>query len=432
VFRDQWKAALDRLLSTNNFPEFTGRVCPAPCEGSCVAGLVEDPVTIKNIEFAIIERGFREGWMIPRPPETRTGKHVSIVGSGPAGLAAADQLNKMGHLVTVLERADKLGGLLMYGIPNMKLSKDKIKRRVDLMAAEGIIFKCNADVGSASMTLSSLQRGSDAVLLACGATVPRKLPVKGHELEGVHMAMDFLTQNTQALLRDGTYEAARCDGDYISAKGLDVVVIGGGDTGTDCIGTSIRHGCKSVINLELLPQPPDERDETNPWPEWPRVYRVDYGHHEGRQAFGEDPRQYCVMTKTFLADAMGRVCAVEVESVEWKKSTPADAGIKPKWELVSVPNSKKTIKADLVILALGFLGPEPNIAAAQGITLDRSSNFEAKYGDFETSVPGIFAAGDCRRGQSLVVWAINEGRLAADRIHEHITGQPHKEVEARL
>jgi len=424
VFRDQWKAALDRLLSTNNFPEFTGRVCPAPCEGSCVAGIVGDPVTIKNIEYAIIERGFREGWMVPRPPSSRTGKRVSIVGSGPAGLAAADQLNKMGHLVTVLERADEIGGLLMYGIPNMKLSKDKIKRRVDLMAAEGIIFKCNAEVGSANLSLTSIQRSSDAVLLACGATVPRKLPVKGHELEGVHMAMDFLTQNTQALLRDGTYQATECSGDYISAKGLNVVVIGGGDTGTDCIGTSIRHGAKSVINLELLPQPPEERDSTNPWPEWPRVYRVDYGHHEGREKFGEDPRQYCLMTKTFIGDAMGRVCGVEVESVEWKQNMHEDKGLKPKWELVPVPDSKKTITTDLVILALGFLGPEPDLAHSQGITLDKSSNFEATYGEFQTSVPGVFAAGDCRRGQSLVVWAINEGRLAADKIHEHITGAP--------
>jgi len=321
----------------------------------------------------------------------------------------------------------------MYGIPNMKLSKDKIKRRVDLMAAEGVIFKCNAEVGSANLSLTSIQRSSDAVLLACGATVPRKLPVKGHELEGVHMAMDFLTQNTQALLRDGTYQATECSGDYISAKGLNVVVIGGGDTGTDCIGTSIRHGAKSVINLELLPQPPEERDSTNPWPEWPRVYRVDYGHHEGREKFGEDPRQYCLMTKTFIGDAMGRVCGVEVESVEWKQNMHEDKGLKPKWELVPVPDSRKTITTDLVILALGFLGPEPDLALAEGITLDKRSNFEATYGEFQTSVPGVFAAGDCRRGQSLVVWAINEGRLVADKIHEHITGAPQiVEVDSRL
>lgn len=306
-----------------------------------------------------------------------------------------------------------------YGIPNMKLAKDKVQRRIDLLAAEGIEFQCNAEVGTSALSLGSLRATSDAVLLATGATVPRRLEVPGHNLKGVYMAMDFLTQNTQALLRTDP-SCSSPSGQYLSTRGANVVVIGGGDTGTDCIGTSIRHGCKSVVNLELLPEPPAERDETNPWPEWPRVYRVDYGHHEGREVFGKDPREYCVMTKRFIGDAKGQISAIETVAVEWTQEMAADRGIKPQWKLKQIPGTERTIKADIVILALGFLGPEAVLAKQQGLQLDKRSNFEAKYGEHQTSVPGLFAAGDCRRGQSLVVWAINEGRQAADKIHEYI------------
>ncbi|XP_061956875.1 glutamate synthase 1 [NADH], chloroplastic-like isoform X1 [Populus nigra] len=411
VHQNRWREALDRLLETNNFPEFTGRVCPAPCEGSCVLGIIDDPVSIKNIECAIIDKAFEEGWMVPRPPLKRTGKRVAIVGSGPSGLAAADQLNKRGHLVTVYERADRIGGLMMYGVPNMKTDKvDIVQRRVNLMAKEGINFVVNANVGIDPLySLDQLRQENDAIVLAVGATKPRDLPVPGREMSGVHFAMEFLHKNTKSLL-DSNLQ----DGNYISAKGKKVVVIGGGDTGTDCIGTSIRHGCSSVVNLELLPEPPQTRAPGNPWPQWPRVFRVDYGHQEAASKFGKDPRSYEVLTKRFIGDEDGNVKGLEVVRVHWEKDASG------KFQFKEVEGSEEIIEADLVLLAMGFLGPEPNVAKKLGLEQDNRSNFKAEYGRFSTNVEGIFAAGDCRRGQSLVVWAISEGRQAASQVDKYL------------
>uniref|UniRef100_A0A804QV90 glutamate synthase (NADH) n=3 Tax=Zea mays TaxID=4577 RepID=A0A804QV90_MAIZE len=410
VHQNRWREALDRLLETNNFPEFTGRVCPAPCEGSCVLGIIENPVSIKSIECAIIDKGFEEGWMIPRPPLQRTGK-VAIVGSGPAGLAAADQLNKMGHFVTVFERADRIGGLMMYGVPNMKTDKIGIvQRRVNLMAEEGVTFVVNANVGSDPLySIERLRSENDAVILACGATKPRDLTIPGRELSGVHFAMEFLHANTKSLL-DSNLE----DGKYISARGKKVVVIGGGDTGTDCIGTSIRHGCTSLVNLELLTKPPSNRAADNPWPQWPRIFRVDYGHQEAATKFGKDPRTYEVLTKRFIGDENGKVKALELVRVKWEK-------VDGRFQLKEIQGSEEIIEADLVLLAMGFLGPEASIAEKLGLEKDNRSNFKAQFGDFATSVDGVFAAGDCRRGQSLVVWAITEGRQAAAAVDKYIS-----------
>jgi glutamate synthase (NADPH/NADH) len=411
VHQNRWREALDRLLETNNFPEFTGRVCPAPCEGSCVLGIIENPVSIKSIECAIIDKGFEEGWMVPRPPLQRTGKKVAIVGSGPSGLAAADQLNKMGHFVTVFERADRIGGLMMYGVPNMKTDKIGIvQRRVNLMAEEGVTFVVNANVGSDPLySIERLRSENDAVILACGATKPRDLTIPGRELSGVHFAMEFLHANTKSLL-DSNLE----DGNYISAKGKKVVVIGGGDTGTDCIGTSIRHGCSSLVNLELLSKPPSKRAADNPWPQWPRIFRVDYGHQEAATKFGKDPRTYEVMTKRFIGDENGKVKALEVVRVKWEK-------VDGRFQLKEIEGSEEIIEADLILLAMGFLGPEATIADKLGLEKDNRSNFKAQFGDFATSVDGVFAAGDCRRGQSLVVWAITEGRQAAAAVDKYLT-----------
>ncbi|KAF1871443.1 hypothetical protein Lal_00020236 [Lupinus albus] len=411
VYQNRWREALDRLLETNNFPEFTGRVCPAPCEGSCVLGIIENPVSIKNIECAIIDKAFEEGWMVPRPPSKRTGKKVAIVGSGPAGLAAADQLNKMGHIVSVYERSDRIGGLMMYGVPNMKADKvDTVQRRVNLMAEEGVNFVVNANVGHDPLySLDRLRAENDAIILAVGATKPRDLPVPGRELSGVHFAMELLHANTKSLL-DSNLQ----DGNYISAKGKKVVVIGGGDTGTDCIGTSIRHGCNSIVNLELLPQPPQTRAPGNPWPQWPRIFRVDYGHHEATAKFGKDPRSYEVLTKRFIGDENGAVKGLEVIHVRWEKDETG------KFQFKEIEGSEEIIEADLVLLAMGFLGPEPTIAEKLGMEQDNRSNFKADYGRFSTTVKGVFAAGDCRRGQSLVVWAISEGRQAAAQVDSYL------------
>ncbi|KAK3002285.1 hypothetical protein RJ639_021247 [Escallonia herrerae] len=418
VYQNRWREALDRLLETNNFPEFTGRVCPAPCEGSCVLGIIENPVSIKSIECSIIDKAFEEGWMVPRPPLIRTGKRVAIVGSGPAGLAAADQLNRMGHSVTVFERSDRIGGLMMYGVPNMKADKvDVVQRRVDLMEKEGVNFVIKASVGKDPLySLDRLREDNDAIVLAVGATKPRDLPVPGRDLSGVHFAMEFLHANTKSLL-DSNLQ----DGNYISAKGKKVVVIGGGDTGTDCIGTSIRHGCSSIINLELLPEPPKTRAPGNPWPQWPRIFRVDYGHQEAATKFGKDPRSYEVLTKRFIGDENGNVKGLELVRVQWEKDASG------KFQFKEVAGSEEIIEADLVLLAMGFLGPEPvsiifsTIADKLGLERDNRSNFKAEYGRFATTVEGVFAAGDCRRGQSLVVWAISEGRQAASQVDTYLT-----------
>ncbi len=410
VYNDRWKEAIQRLHKTNNFPEFTGRVCPAPCEGSCVLGITNPPVTIKNIENAIVDRAWEEGWIEPTPPEIRTGKKVAIIGSGPAGLAAADQLNQAGHEVTVYERADRIGGLLQYGIPNMKLSKEAIQRRVDKMTTEGIKFITGANVGH-NVDAKELVNDYDALLLACGATKPRDLPIGNREAKGVYFAMEFLTANTQQMVHGDSLG----DG-FISAEGKDVIVIGGGDTGTDCIGTSIRHGCRSLVNFELLPQPPEDRAPDNPWPEWPRIFRVDYGHEEASAKFGRDPREYQILSKEFLVDENGNLRGIKTINVQWMKSD--DGG----WKMSEVEGSEKEWPAQLILLAMGFLGPEQYIAESLGVEVDPRSNFQAIHGKFATNLEGVFAAGDCRRGQSLVVWAINEGRGAARAIDTYLEG----------
>ena len=406
VYRGRWREALDRLHKTNNFPEFTGRVCPAPCEGSCVLGITDPPVTIKNIEMAIIDRGFAEGWVVAKPPGARTGRRVSVVGSGPAGLAAAAQLNSAGHRVTVYEREDRIGGLLMYGIPNMKLEKRIVQRRVDLMHAEGIEFVTGTPVGPGgrgSVDITRLRGESDALLLATGATVPRDLPIEGRDLPGVHFAMEYLTDSTRALL-DGRAPA-------LSAKDRDVIVIGGGDTGTDCIGTSLRQFCRSLTNFELFPKPPPERAPDNPWPTWPRIFRVDYGHEEGTAKFGRDPRVYSISSKSFIESGDGRLAGIRTVEVELNDGRFAER-----------PGTEREWKADLVLLSMGFLGPEHEVSGPLAIEYDARSNYAAEYGRYMTSVDGVFAAGDCRRGQSLVVNAINEGRGAAREIDRYLMG----------
>jgi glutamate synthase (NADPH) small chain len=410
VYRGLWREALERLLKTNNFPEFTGRVCPAPCEGSCVLGISAPPVTIKNIECAIIDKGFAEGWIVPQPPAVRTGKKVAVVGSGPAGLACAAQLNKAGHTVTVFERADRIGGLLMYGIPNMKLDKAVVQRRVDLLQNEGVKFLTGTEVGKA-YPAEKLLKEFDATALCGGATKPRDLPIDGRKLSGIHFAMDFLQANTQALLdkKKGPH--------FISAEGKDVVVIGGGDTGTDCVGTSMRHGCKSLIQLEIMAKPPEDRAPDNPWPQWPKVYKMDYGQEEAAAVFGADPRQYLVTAKRFLADDKGGVKGVEIVRVEWVKGADGRYAVK------EIPGSEKVLPAQLVLLAMGFLGPEETVLKGLGVQQDERSNAKAEHGKFATNLKGVFAAGDMRRGQSLIVWAINEGRGCAREIDRFLMGK---------
>ena len=402
IYKGRWHDALDRLHKTNNFPEFTGRVCPAPCEGACVLGITNPPVTIKNIENAIIDRGYAEGWVVARPPSARTGKSVAIVGSGPCGLAAAAQLNSAGHQVTVYERADRLGGLLMYGIPNMKLEKEVVERRLQLMRDEGVEFVVNADVGR-DIDVNTLIDDNDALLLATGATMARDLPIPGREAKGVHMAMEFLTANTKSLL-DSNLE----DGNYISAKGKNVIVIGGGDTGTDCIGTSLRHGCKSLVNFELLPKPPAERAPDNPWPLWPRIHRVDYGHAEAAEVYGNDPRVYSIMSKHFIMDDNGNLTGIVTINVDEN--------------LKEIEGTERTWEADLILLSMGFLQPEHYINDRLGMEVDDRGNFKATKDNFRTSVPKVYAAADCRRGQDLVVRAINEGREAAREIDRDLIG----------
>jgi glutamate synthase (NADPH/NADH) small chain len=421
VYRGLWREALDRLHKTNNFPEFTGRVCPAPCEGSCTLGINEPPVTIKSIEEAIIDKGFAEGWVVPEPPETRTGKKVAVVGSGPAGLACAAQLNKAGHWVTIFERADRIGGLLTYGIPNMKLEKHVVQRRVDLLAEEGIEFVTNTEVGK-DYPADKLMSEFDAVVLCGGATKPRDLPIEGRDLKGIHFAMEFLYANTQKVL-DGDratmtpWQERTGIGQFISAAGKDVIVIGGGDTGTDCVATSLRHGCKTLEQFEILNRPPDERQPDNPWPEWPKIFRVDYGQKEAAAIYGHDPRHYAIMTKKFVGDENGHVKELHTVQIEWV----ADNGSRPYPK--EIPGTEKVWPAQLVLLSMGFLGPEGLLLDQLGVERDARSNAQADYGQFATSLEGVFAAGDMRRGQSLVVWAINEGRGAARECDRYLMGE---------
>ena len=411
VYRGLWKEALDRLHKTNNFPDFTGRVCPAPCEGSCVLGMNNPPVTIKNIEVSIIDHGWENGWVVAEPPKVRTGKKVAVIGSGPAGLCAAAQLNKVGHLVTVFERADRPGGLLMYGIPNMKLDKQEVVlRRIKQLEAEGIVFKCGTDVGKNYPT-EKLLKEFDAVVLATGATKPRDLPIEGRNFKGIHFAMDFLTANTKAVLDQHK------NGNFINADGKDVVVIGGGDTGTDCVGTSMRHGCTSLVQVEILPKPPLERAKDNPWPEWPKVYKLDYGQEEAAAKFGHDPRVYLTTATKFEGDEHGQVKAVHTVEVHWEKNDKGQ--FIPK----HVPGTEKVLPAQLVLLAMGFLGPEQPLLDALNIERDARTNVKADFNKYSTNLPNVFACGDCRRGQSLVVWAFNEGRGAARECDRFLMGK---------
>jgi len=411
VWRGKWRDALARLHKTNNFPEFTGRVCPAPCEGACVLGIIQPPVAIKAIECAIADRGWENGWIVPAPPATRTGKKVAIVGSGPAGLSCAAQLNQAGHQVTVYERADRLGGLLMYGIPNMKLDKRVVQRRVDLLRQEGVTFVTRCEVGR-DLPAGKLREDFDAVVLCGGATKPRDLPVEGRNLQGIYFALDFLTANTKSLLDSGHQ-----NGNYINARDKDVIVIGGGDTGTDCVATALRQGCRSILQIEMLPRPPDTRPPDNPWPQWPRVFRVDYGQEEAAALQGEDPRRYRTTVVRFLGDAQGHVKAVRTVLVDWQQDDQGRPQPAP------VPGTEQTLPAQLVLLAMGFLGPEDTLLDQLEIERDARTNVKAEYGRFLTNVKGVFAAGDMRRGQSLVVWAINEGRAAAREVDRYLMGQ---------
>ena len=409
VYRGQWKEALSRLHKTNNFPEFTGRVCPAPCEGSCVLGISEPPVTIKNIEASIIDKGFDEGWVTPQPPARRTGKKVAVVGSGPAGLACAAQLNQAGHTVTVFERDDRIGGLLMYGIPPMKLDKGIVDRRVKLLAEEGVNFVTGAWVGKTYPT-AKLRAEFDAIVLSGGATKARELPIEGRELGGIHLAMEYLLLNTKSLL-----DSNHADGKYIDAKGKNVVVIGGGDTGTDCVGTSLRHGCKSLVQFEIMDRQPDDRAGDNPWPQWPRIYRMDYGQEEAAAHFGADPRRYAVVTKRFVGNGAGRVKELQTVNVEWEIEDGRPV-------MIELPDTERTWPADLVFLAMGFLGPEKEgLLGDLGVKLDARGNVITDH-EKRTSVPGVYAAGDMARGQSLIVWAIAEGRDAARGVDKFLMG----------
>ena len=410
IYRGLWREALQRLHKTNNFPEFTGRVCPAPCEGSCVLGINAPPVTIKNIECTIIDRGWEQGWVTAEPPEVRTGKKVAVVGSGPAGLCAAAQLNRAGHWVTVFERADRVGGLLMYGIPNMKLDKAVVQRRVDLMAKEGVHFITNTEIGG-NYPAAKLLKEFDAAVLCTGATKARDLPIEGRQLQGIHFAMEFLSASTQSLLDK------RQGGSPICARDKDVVVIGGGDTGTDCVGTSLRQGCKSLVQLEILPCPPMERAADNPWPEWPKVYRLDYGQEEAAARFGADPRVYLTTATKFAGDDQDRVKEVHTVQIAWQKNDKGQ--FVPK----EVPGTQKVLPAQLVLLAMGFLGPEQPLLEQLGVERDGRSNARADYGNYATNLKGVFAAGDARRGQSLVVWAFNEGRGAARECDRYLMGR---------
>ena len=402
VYHGSFGHALERLLKTNNFPEFTGRVCPALCEAACTCGLHGEPVTVRDNELGIIEDAWERGLMKPRPPKNRTGKRIAVVGSGPSGLACADQLNSRGHSVTVFEREDRPGGLLMYGIPNMKLEKSIVQRRLELMAAQGVEFRTGVDVGR-DISAQELRRDYDAVVLCCGAANPRDLSVPGREGKGVWFAVDFLKETTRALLDNGLQE-----GTYPSARGKHVVIVGGGDTGNDCVGTCIRHGCESVTQLEMMPKAPDSRGENNPWPEWPRVCKTDYGQEEAIAVFGSDPRIYETTVSRLIRDEGGALTAVETVRL--------GPDHKP------LPGTEQTLPCELLLIAAGFLGPQDYVPEAFGLARTARSNVQTAEGGYDTGVAGVFAAGDMRRGQSLVVWAIQEGRAAARQVDEYLMG----------
>lgn len=411
VYTGNWQQAYNRLKKTNSFPEFTSRVCPALCEAACTCNLIGDPVATKENEYAIIENAYEKGYADPKPPKVRTGKTVAVVGSGPSGLAVADQLNKRGHSVTVYERSDRVGGLLMYGIPNMKLEKHIVERKIKVMEAEGIVFKTGVDVGK-DIKAEKLLKEYDRVVLACGASNPRDISVPGRDAKGIYFAVDFLKANTKSLL-DSDFE----DKKYVDTRGKNVVIIGGGDTGNDCVGTSIRHGCKSVTQIEMMPKAPDTRSASNPWPEWPKICKTDYGQEEAIAVFGHDPRIYESTVKEFVKDKNGSLKAVKIVKLSWEKD-PASGRMK----MSEVPGSEQTLPAEIVLIAAGFLGSQKYVTDAFHVDINERSNVKTGAGAYETSVKNVFTAGDMHRGQSLVVWAIREGREAARAVDESLMG----------
>ena len=418
VYSGNWEQAYNRLKKTNNFPEFTSRVCPALCEAACTCGHWGDSVSVKENEHGIIENAYEQGYAAAKPPKVRTGKRVAVVGSGPAGLAAADQLNKRGHQVTVFERDDRVGGLLMYGIPNMKLQKEVIDRKINVMKEEGIEFVTGANVGK-EVKPAKLLKEYDRVILACGAKNPRDINAPGRDAKGIYFAVDFLSATTKSLL-----DSSLKDNKYISAKGKKVVIIGGGDTGNDCVGTCIRHGAASVTQLEMMPKAPDTRAEDNPWPEWPKVCKTDYGQEEAIAVFGQDPRIYTTTVKEFLKDKNGNLCGLKVVKLEGKKDEKTG-----RMQMVEVPGSESKMDAELVLIAAGFLGTQKYVADAFGVELNQRTNVATEAGKYATSVPNVYTAGDMHRGQSLVVWAIREGREVAREVDESLMGYSYLSVQ---
>ena len=420
IYNGNWEEAYYRLVKTNNFPEFTSRVCPALCEKACTCGLNQEAVATKSNEYAIIENAYEMGYAKANPPKMRTGKKIAVIGSGPSGLAAADLLNKRGHSVTVFEREDKAGGLLRYGIPNMKLEKQYIDRKLAVMEEEGVEFRLSCNVGK-DVKPAALLKEYDRILLACGASNPRDIKAPGRDAEGIYFAVDFLKSTTKALWAN---DMKLKDGTYISAKGKNVIVIGGGDTGNDCVGTSIRHGAKSVLQLEMMPKAPDERAENNPWPEWPKVCKTDYGQEEAIAVFGSDPRVYTTTVKEFVKDKKGKLCKAVLVKLESKKDEATG-----RMMMVEIPGSEYTVDADLVLIAAGFLGSENYVTKAFGVEVNQRTNVKTEEGHYASSVPNVFTAGDMHRGQSLVVWAIREGREAAKEIDESLMGYTNLSVQ---
>lgn len=411
LYRGCYEQAYDRLRKTNNFPEFTSRVCPALCEKACTCGANGDAVTVRSNEYTIVERAYREGYAKPCPPVVRTGKKIAVIGSGPSGLAAADQLNKRGHSVTVFERSDRVGGLLMYGIPNMKLEKHIIERRIEIMKAEGIEFRTECDIGN-NVSAKEIMENYDRVILACGASEPRDIKVPGREAKGIHFAVEFLKSTTKALLDNNMQ-----DGTYISAKDKSVIVIGGGDTGNDCVGTSIRHGAKSVMQLEMMPKLPDERSESNPWPEYPRVCKTDYGQQEAIEVYGHDPREYQTTVKEFLSDKEGNLTGAVLVKLNAEKDPQSG-----RMMMKPAEGSEYTVEADLVLIAAGFLGAQNYVAEAFGVERNARGNIAAEKGSHQTNIEKVFTCGDMHIGQSLVVRAISEGRDAAKETDKSLMG----------